>query len=218
MLLDLIENRKSVRKYSDKNIPDSDLKKILKAGWLAPSWMNSQSWKFILVKNPENKKLLSELSGNQIHVQKANALIVCVADKNAWNKEEFSKVLLKRGIKPEGIEKILQIPMFYPKLLGDKTVLMRSLEQVTYAVSFMMLEAKELGVDSCVIGAIANEATVSNPEIESKVKEKLNLKDGEVIITMLTLGYASEEEPIDKQRKDFDSVVHFERIGNRIDF
>ncbi len=37
MLLDLIENRKSVREYLQKDIPKEDLKKILKAGYLAPS-------------------------------------------------------------------------------------------------------------------------------------------------------------------------------------
>ena len=114
MLLDLIKQRKSVREYLDKDIPKEDLKKILTAGHLAPSWMNSQPWKFILVKNPEVKKLLSELSGNQPHVANANALICCIADKNGWSKEEFGSVLAARGIGESGREKIFNIPMFYP--------------------------------------------------------------------------------------------------------
>lgn len=219
MLLDLIENRKSVREYSDKNISKEDLKKILKAGYLAPSWMNSQPWRFILVQNPETKALLCELSGHQPHVKNANALVVCVADKNAWGKEEFGEVLAGRGIGEEGREKIFSIPMFYPVLLGDDKVLMRSVEQVTYAVSYMMLEARELGIDSCIIGAVQNEATVlKNPELIQKVNETLNLKEGQVLITIMTLGYAKEETPANKMRKDFDKVVHFEAIGNKIDF
>ena len=55
MLLELIKNRKSIRDYQNKKIPNSDLKKILEAGYYAPSWMNSQPWKFILVENQENK-------------------------------------------------------------------------------------------------------------------------------------------------------------------
>ena len=51
----LIANRKSVRKYLDKHIPEEDLRKILEAGRLAPSWMNVQSWRFILVKSQETK-------------------------------------------------------------------------------------------------------------------------------------------------------------------
>ena len=219
MLLELIQNRKSVRDYQDKKIPHSDLKKILEAGYLAPSWMNSQPWKFILVENQQTKDLLCELSGHQPHVKNAAALIVCVADKNGWSKEEFGEVLAARGIGESGREKIFSIPMFYPVLLGEDKVLMRSVEQVTYAVSYMMLEAKELGVDSCIIGALQNEATViKNPELVQKVNEKLNLTEDDVIITIMTLGYALEETPTQKQRKDFNKVVHYETVGQKLDF
>ena len=213
MLLDLIKNRKSVREYQEKPISKEDLTKILEAGYYAPSWMNSQPWKFIAVENQETKDLLCELSGNQPHVKNAAALIVCIADKHGWSKEEFGAVLASRGIGPEGQEKIFNIPMFYPVLLGEDKVLMRSVEQVTYAVSYMMLEAKELGIDSCIIGAIQNEATViKKPELVQKVNEKLNLTSDDVLITIITLGYAKEETPTVKSRKDFNKVVYFEQV------
>lgn len=214
MLLDLIKNRKSVRDYKKDKISHSDLKKILEAGYYAPSWMNSQPWKFILVENQETKDLLCELSIHQPHVKNAAALIVCVADKNGWSKEEFGEVLAARGIKEEGREKIFNIPILYPPLLGDERVLMRSVEQVTYAVSYMMLEAKDLGIDSCIIGAIQNEATfIKKPELLKEVKQKLNLSKDDVLITIIALGYALEETPNDKQRKDFNKVIHYEAVG-----
>ena len=218
MLLDLIEKRQSVRKYASKEIPNDVLKNILRAGYLAPSWMNSQPWKFILVKNPETKKLLSELAGFQPHVATASAVIVCVADKSGWNKDEFGEVLKSRGMTEAGLERVFSTPMFYPPLLGEDKKLLRTVEQVTYAVSYMMLEAKDLGVDSCIIGAISNEATVINEDIVKKVNEKLNLNDNQVIITMITLGYAEKAEPVNKLRKDFDKVCHFEKIGQKVDF
>ena len=94
MLLDLIKSRKSVRSYLDKKIPKEDLLTILQAGHLAPSWMNSQPWKFIVVEKQQTKDILFELSNNQPQVKNAASLIVCVADKNAWSKEEFGQVLL----------------------------------------------------------------------------------------------------------------------------
>ncbi len=213
MLLDLIKNRKSVREYTEQKISKEDLTKILEAGYYAPSWMNSQPWKFIAVENQQTKDILCELSGHQPHVKNAAALIVCVADKNGWSKEVFGEVLASRGIGEEGREKIFAIPMFYPPLLGEDKVLMRSVEQVTYAVSYMMLTAKELGIDSCIIGAIQNEATViKNPELVQKVNETLNLSKEDVIITIITLGYAKEETPTVKQRKDFNKIVHFESV------
>lgn len=216
MLLDLIENRKSVREYLDKQIPMEDLKKILKAGYLAPSWMNSQPWKFILVQNQETKDLLCELASYMPHVKSAPSVIVCIADKNAWDKDVFGKVLKEKGIPEEGLEKIFAKPMLYPPLNGDKNTLMRSVEQVTYAVSYMMLTAKDLGVDSCIIGAISNEATKVKEDIINKVNERLNLKKGETLITMLTLGYAKEETPTEKHRKNYDDIVFFEKIGQKM--
>lgn len=219
MLKDLIKTRKSVRSYQEKDIPNDVLKTILEAGHLAPSWMNSQPWKFILVKNENTKELLSKLSLKQPHVKNAKALIVCVADENAWSKEVFGKVLASRGIAQEGQEKIFNFPMLYPPLLGKSTVLARSLEQVTYAISYMMLQAWELGVSSCVIGAISNKLTVEKEDIIEEVNKALNLKKGENILTILTLGYMKEDEPKEeKQRKDFDEVIFQEKIGNKIDF
>ena len=218
MLLDLIETRQSVRKYSSKKIPDNVLKNILKAGYLAPSWMNSQPWKFILIKNPETKKLLSELSNFQPHVANADALIVCVADLNGWEKEEFGEVLKLKGMNEAGLEKVFSTPMFYPPLLGEERTLLRTVEQVTYAVSYMMLAAKDLGVDSCIIGAISNKATVIKEDIVKKVNQTLNLNNNQIIITIITLGYAETEEPTKKIRKDFDKICHFEKIGQKADF
>ena len=215
MLFDLIKTRQSTRSYLEKDIPNDDLKKILTAGYLAPSWMNSQPWKFILVKKKETKELLSKLALNQAHVENANALIVCVADKDAWSREEFSKTLALGGMQQKGIEKILTIPMLYPALLGDDKVLLRSVEQVSYAVSYMMLEAKELGIDSCIIGAISNEATVANNELIEEVNKTLNLTNRQILITIITLGYNKETTPVNKIRKDFNDVVHLEIIGNK---
>ena len=214
MLLDLIKNRKSVREYKEDKIEREKLMQILEAGYLAPSWMNSQPWKFICVENQETKDLLCELSGNQPHVKNAAAVIFCIADKNGWSREKFGEVLKARGIGESGIEKIFNIPIFYPPAISDSMTLLRSVEQVTYAVSYMMLEAKELGIDSCIIGAIQNEATViKNQELVDKVNSVLNLTKDDVLITMITLGYAKEETPANKQRKAFDEIVYFEKVN-----
>ena len=199
-LLELISNRKSVRKYLDKNIPDEDLRTILDAGRLAPSWMNVQSWKFILVKSQENKDLLSELSIGQQQVKNADALIVCVADTNAWAEAGISNI---------------QNPALNPALQGENGLLVRTMEQVIYPISYMMLTANSLGISSCIIGAMGNEITGILPEVSQKAKEALGLKEGQIISTIITLGYEANPTETLKQRKDFDEVVHLEKIGNK---
>ncbi len=219
MLEELIKNRATVREYQEKDIPNEDLKKILKAGQLAPSWMNSQPWKFILIKNQETKDLLSQLAMNQKHIKTANALVAIVADKNVWEKENFKKVLKNLGIPETSYEKVLSIPLLHPN--SKEKFLIRSVEQTAIAMSFMILQAKDLGVDSCVIGAIANETTEINTELKAIVDKKLNLKENEVLISILTLGYdKNEKTPIDKssKRKDFNDVVFYEKVGQNLDF
>lgn len=211
--MDLIENRRSIRKYKEQHIPNEVLKKILEAGRLAPSWMNVQPWHFILVR--KNKEILSELSHNQPHVKNADAVIVCVADVGGWNRERFGKILKEKGIQDSGIDAIFQIPAYYPPLLGEQTALLRTVEQVTYALAYMTLEAEKQGIACCVIGAIGNEVTQTLPELSQKVKQTLNLNDEQCIISMLTLGYSDDDKPTPKLRKDFDEVISEETLGQK---
>lgn len=199
-LLQLISSRKSVRKYSDKHIPDEDLRKILEAGRLAPSWMNVQSWKFILVKSQSNKDLLSELSIGQQQVKNADAVIVCVADTEAWEEAKITHI---------------KNPALNPALQCENGIFVRTLEQVIYPVSYMMLEAESLGIRSCIIGAFGSEVTGILPEVYEKVKKELNLNEKQIISTIITLGYETERTPTVKTRKEFDEVVFLEKIGNK---
>ncbi len=215
--MEIIEKRQSIRKYAQKVIPNEVLKSILNAGRLAPSWMNVQSWKFILVREPETKELLSKLACGQPHVRNCDSVIVCIADMAAWDKENFSKVLLKKGMKESAIENIMTMPGYYPPLLGENTVKLRTIEQLTYAVSYMMLEAESHDIKSCIIGAISNELTELNPELSEEVKSKLGLNAKEIIATMITLGYEAEPTPLNKQRKEFNEVIFSEKIGNPMD-
>lgn len=199
-LLELISKRKSVRKYLNKNIPDEDLRKVLEAGRLAPSWMNVQSWKFILVKSQENKDLLSELSIGQQQVKNADALIVCIADTNAWEEAKITHI---------------KNPALNPALQCENGILIRTMEQVIYPISYMMLTAESLGISSCIIGAMGSEITQIQPEIYAKVKEILNLKEGQILSTIITLGYDENPTETVKQRKDFDDVIALEKLGNK---
>ena len=72
---EVIKKRRSIRRYKPYDIPDSDLEQILNAARLAPSTNNSQSWRFIVVKDPEAKALLGQPSPQRF-IANANAIIV----------------------------------------------------------------------------------------------------------------------------------------------
>lgn len=78
-----IQKRKSIRRYQDKPIPESKLRKVLEAARLAPSGGNSQLWKFIVVRDLEKRKQLSKAANGQAHVASAAAVIAGVATSTA---------------------------------------------------------------------------------------------------------------------------------------
>jgi nitroreductase len=59
-LIDAISSRRSIRRYTDKGIPESVLNRILEAGRQAPSAANRQPVHFIVLTDLEIKKELSK--------------------------------------------------------------------------------------------------------------------------------------------------------------
>lgn len=212
MVMNAIQNRKSVRKYSNKPIEEAVLNQILKAAQLAPSWVNVQPWKFIVVKSQETKNLLSEASGGQLQIKNAQVLICCVADLDSWNKTNFGKVLTQKGLDEKACENIVSSRLLNPSNLGEYETLLRSVEQITYSVAYMTLAAHELGLGCCIVGATANELTKSNDEIAQKVKEKLGLNNKQILVDILTLGYEENIKPTKKLRKNFEDIIFLEKL------
>jgi len=58
---ELMHQRKSIRKFKDKELSDKQIQKIIDAGVTAPSSLNSQPWSFVVVKDREKKKKLREI-------------------------------------------------------------------------------------------------------------------------------------------------------------
>ena len=75
MVLEAIKKRQSVRSYQDKEIPEEMLQQILEAGRLAPSAKNTQSWKFIVVKDEDLRKKLVPACKNQKFMGEAPVVI-----------------------------------------------------------------------------------------------------------------------------------------------
>lgn len=73
--------RRSIRRYTNKEISNIDLKMILKAGMNAPTARNLKPFEFIIIKN---RKLLEELSTtkkNSYFVKDSNATIVVIGNE-----------------------------------------------------------------------------------------------------------------------------------------
>jgi nitroreductase len=81
-LLDAIYNRRSIRKFSDKEVPNDDLYVILDAARWAPSACNQQLWHFIIVKNKETKKKIVKEAGSTALILRSPVLVVVTYRKD----------------------------------------------------------------------------------------------------------------------------------------
>jgi nitroreductase len=59
-LMDAIRHRRSVRKFTDHYVTDEEIRDVLEAARLAPSWANTQVWEFIVVRERELIRQVTE--------------------------------------------------------------------------------------------------------------------------------------------------------------
>jgi len=131
----------------------------------------------------------------------------------AWEKKNFGAVFAKAGHNQMIQEALLSNPTLNPSLLGDIECLTRTIEQLTYAIAYMTLQAEKSGVGCCIIGAVANEMTKGNNDIITQIKERLNLNDNQILLTLLTLGYEKNPSETKKIRKEANEVIFFEKLS-----
>ncbi len=124
-----IHTRRTIRKFSDKEVEWDKVAQILEAGRAAPSAGNLQPWKFIVVTDKAKRQALADASLQQWWIASAPILIVVVAD----------------------IERIKQ---FY----GVRGERLYSIQDCAAAIENMMLAATALGVSSAWVSAFEEEA------------------------------------------------------------
>ncbi len=62
-IFEAIGKRRSIRRYSTQPVEDEKLKQVLDAARAAPSWANSQCWRFIVVRDGAKKEQLADMVG-----------------------------------------------------------------------------------------------------------------------------------------------------------
>lgn len=64
----VIKERRSIRKYQSKEIPQKLLEEVLKQALWAPSGMNKQEWEIVVVGGKERDRLLEIVSKSRKHI------------------------------------------------------------------------------------------------------------------------------------------------------
>lgn len=86
--------RRSVRAYTEEDVPSEVIERALDAALLAPNSSNMQTWGFYWVRSPREKALLVQACMSQGAARTARELIVVVAEPRRW-KENRDEMLRK---------------------------------------------------------------------------------------------------------------------------
>ncbi len=81
-LLEGIYTRRSIRKYTSEPVDHDQLLEIIKAGTWAPSGLNNQPWRFVIVTGADVRKELAKQTTYHFTIERAPACIAVFADRS----------------------------------------------------------------------------------------------------------------------------------------
>lgn len=197
-LSQVIFERRDTPSFDGAPIPDEDLKKILDAGLHAPSGFNMQPWRFIVVRDEEQKKKLRRASFNQAKVEEASVVIVACGDAEGWRNGDLEEMLRlgREGGMPETFA--AQAQGSIPNYLGNHPNLSAWLaKQTMVAVTSMMLMAEVLWYDTAEVEGIE----------EDRVREILKLPASFHVATLLLIGHLRSDDKFYGGRFSMDRTV-----------
>jgi len=86
-ILEAIYSRRSIREFTEQPVEPSILDEIVQAGIWAPSGLNNQPWRFVIVQERQMVESLAELTHYSNVVRAAQALIAVYLDTSAMYDE-----------------------------------------------------------------------------------------------------------------------------------
>ena len=164
--INLLLSHKSVRSYKPDLLPDGTLETLLAAAQSAATSSNLQLWSLVAITDPDKKRELAKVAGNQKHIEQCPLFLVWLADlsRNQRMGEE------------EGVE--MEVMPFV------ETFLVAAID-AALAAQNAVIAAESLQLSTVYIGAMRN-----NPE---KVAELLQLPSEVFGVFGLCVGYASSD-------------------------
>jgi nitroreductase len=204
-----IAGRRATPSFDGMPISPSDLRRILDAGLHAPSGYNMQPWRFIVVRDPEQKKRLRGASYNQAKVEEASAMIVACGDADGWRNGDLEEMLRlgREGGMPEHYAE--QAKETIPNYLSNHSNMEMWLNRhVMIAFTHMMLMAEVLGYDTAPMEGFEQE----------RVREVLKLPLSYHVVALLGIGHLKGPDKFDGGRFSMARTVFAEEFGKPIRF
>lgn len=183
-ILDIIKERRSIRKYQEKQIGREDLEKIIEAGLYAPNAGGGQRARIVAVRNRELAEKIGRL--NLARFDRSRLAGGYVSSEQPSNIDDPT---IKNGF--YGAPTVCII-------FGAKNFLY-SIPDAFCCAENMVLEAANLGIASCIIAR--GEETFDN-EAGMELLREWGIPDTDTARCFVILGYCDGSYPQIKPRKE----------------
>ena len=99
---ELINKRRSVRKFKNTKVPESVMRKCLKASLLAANSSNLQPWEFYWIRDPKKKETVVKACFSQNAAKEAKELVIAVSKIDTW-KRKLHESLVRGDTRPRDL-------------------------------------------------------------------------------------------------------------------
>ncbi|MEK3808478.1 nitroreductase family protein [Bacillus sp. FSL H8-0547] len=152
----IVRGRRSIRNYDPSvKISREEMAEILEEAALAPSSVNLQPWRFVVIDTKEGKETLAPLAKfNQRQVETSAAVIAVFADmKSNEYLEEIYSTAVEKGFMPAEVrdQQVAAIKGFFEVMTFDQLKEMNLIDAGLVSMQ-LMLTARAHGYDTNPIG------------------------------------------------------------------
>ena len=181
-MIDIMKNRRTIRKYTEQDIPEELLNELLEVAVRASNTGNMQLYSVVVTRDQSNKEKLAPAHFNQPMITTAPVLLTFCADAN-----RFVKWAEQRKAEA-GFDNL-------------QTFIASTIDAMLFAQAFCDA-AEENGLGICYLGTTAYNA--------DKIIEALSLPRLVVPIVTVTVGYPAMPLPEQVERLPLAAVIHQE--------
>lgn len=201
---DIVFNRRSVREFDENyKIPRDEMLQIIKESTEAPSSVNLQPWRFVVVESQEGKdKLRPLIEFNISQNDTSSAMIIIFGDMKCYEKtEEIYGRAVEKGLMTEEDKKKM-VDLIMPAYTGATRQKMNDIVKIDSSLAAMQMQlvARAHGYETCLIGGFE----------EDVIAEEFGLdKERYVPVTIVAIGKGNEDAN-DSVRLEPEEVTRFE--------
>lgn len=183
-IFDAIRTRRSIRRFYDKPVEDEKLQSIFDSVRQSPSWANLQCWRFIVVKDSDTKRKISDLS---------------------YVESFFAPLGYKTNPSKKGISEapVVIVACADPAQSGNIWGQPYYMTDIGIASQNLMLAARALGLGTVFVGVFD----------ENKLRDILSIPSNMRIVGLFPIGYPLEDKTSGPSRKPLSEIVFYEKWG-----